>query len=142
LQDHPAPGFIEELQKRIKNLHASKNEEEDLLAKLSRKLILSPSQVVKAQGRSSIMTASGFDFQGKLNLIKAAVMSANDILEIHTVDEDGKTKALLIEANELIGSNRDFSLRVTLLPEREEKVLSIDSIFLVKKLRRSLFFQA
>ena len=141
LQEHSEPVFIEELRKRIKSLHASKNEEEDLLAKLSRKLILAPSQVVKAQGRSSIMTASGFDFQGKLNLIKAAVMSSNDILEIHTVDEEGSTKAFLIEANELIGSNRDFSLRATLLPEREEKVLSIDGIFFVKKLRRSLFFQ-
>ncbi|MHC1693429.1 MAG: hypothetical protein AB9828_10450 [Sphaerochaetaceae bacterium] len=134
------PAFIDELRTHIKNLHTGHNEEEELLAKLSRKLILSPSQVFKPQGRSTTMTASGFDFQGKLNLCKAAVASLHDMLELHVVEDSGDTRILLAEANELIGTNRDFSLRVTILPEREEKVISIDKIFLVKKLKRSIFF--
>ena len=141
IEEQEEPNFLDELRKKIQNLHVNKHEEEDLLAKLSRKLILSPSQVVKNQGRSGTVVASGFDFQGKINLIKAAVSSTNDILELHLVDDEGGTKAILVEANELIGTNRDFNLRVTLLPEREEKILSIDRIFLVRKLRRSIFFQ-
>jgi hypothetical protein len=62
------------------------------------------------------------------------------MLELHVVEDSGDTRILLAEANELIGTNRDFSLRVTILPEREEKVISIDKIFLVKKLKRSIFF--
>jgi len=141
LKEHEEPLFVNELRKKIHDLHVGKHEEEDLLAKLSRKLILAPSQVVKTLGRSGTVVASGFDFQGKINLIKAAVSSTNDILELHLVDDEGGIKAILVEANELIGTNRDFNLRVTLLPEREEKILSIDRIFLVRKLRRSIFFQ-
>ena len=141
LSEKEPPPFLDELRKKIHSLHVNKHEEEDLLAKLSRKLIVSPSQIVKSQGRSGTVVASGFDFQGKINLIKAAVASTNDILEIHLVDDEGGTRAILVEANELIGTNRDFNLRVTLLPEREEKILSIDRIFLVRKLRRSIFFQ-
>jgi hypothetical protein len=135
------PGFLDELRKKIASVKASKYDQEELMARLAKRLILVTTQIVPPVARSGPMSASGFDVQGKLNLIRSAIASPNEILELHVVDEELSIKKLMVEANELIGSNRDYTLRVTVLPEREEKVIAAEKIFLVRRLRRSVFFQ-
>jgi hypothetical protein len=90
------------------------------------------------------MQASGFDFQGKVNLCKATINSKIDLLELQMLDEDGNSHILLTEAKELISSSdaQGASIRVSVLPEQEEKVIPIAKVFRVRKLRRSIFFQS
>ncbi|MCK9286256.1 MAG: helicase-associated domain-containing protein [Sphaerochaetaceae bacterium] len=133
--------FVDELKKKINLMHANKYDQEEMLARLDKRLILTSAQIAPPGMRSGPQSASGFDFQGKLNLIKATVASPNEMLELHVVTEEGDVKKLLVEAKELIGGNRDYTLRVSVLPEREEKIISADKIFLVRRLRRSVFFQ-
>ncbi|MDD3996319.1 MAG: helicase-associated domain-containing protein [Sphaerochaetaceae bacterium] len=132
--------FVEDLHKRALSLKISKYDLEELHAKIDKHLILTPQQIVEPTVRSGPMSASGFDVQGKLNLIRSAVASTSEILELHIVDDDGLIQKMMVEAKELIGNNRDYTLRVAVLPERLEKVIQADKIFLVRKLRRSIFF--
>lgn len=138
---HPDSDFRAELEQAVQRATTNKQEREDLVARMERKLILLPTQVTAGNGRTMTMRASGFDFQGKLNLCKAAVNSPSDLLELHLVDETGDARILLTEVHELIGGTKDASLRVSVLPEGEEKVIPIEKMFLVRKLRRSIFFQ-
>ena len=133
--------FQKDLRKAILAKASNKGEQEEMLARLERKLILVPSQISAVQGRTQTMQASGFDFQGKINLCKAAVNSTVELLELHILDHDGNSQILLTEAKELINSTKDASIRVLVLPDGEEKVLPIEKIFKVRKLRRSIFFQ-
>ena len=136
-----ALAFHHELRKAILAKASNKGEQEEMLARLDRKLILVPSQISAVQGRTQTMQASGFDFQGKINLCKAAVNSTVELLELHILDQDGNSQILLTEAKELINSTKDASIRVQVLPDGEEKVFPIEKIFKVRKLRRSIFFQ-
>lgn len=138
--ESPLPTF-ESLRRAIMAKVSSTSEREELLARLERKLILVPEQISAVQGPSQTMQASGFDFQGKMNLCKAAVQSKSDLLELHVLDEDGNTRMLLAEAKEFIASAKDPSIRVLVLPEGDEQVIALNSLFKVRKLRRSVFFQ-
>lgn len=128
--------FLEELRTQIEK----KGGQEELLSRLNRSLILLPSQISTLGKRNDIVSASGFDFQGKLNLCKAAVHSSSDILELHLSDQNGQMNVLLANAQEMIGSGKEAALRLTTIPEGVEKIVAVEKIFLVKKLRRSIFF--
>lgn len=132
---------FESLRKAIMAKVSSVSEREELLARLERKLILVPEQISAVQGPSQTMQASGFDFQGKMNLCKAAVQSKSDLLELHVMDDDGNTQMVLAEAKEFIPSAKDPSIRIMVLPEGDERVIAMNSLFKVRKLRRSVFFQ-
>ncbi|MFA5468620.1 MAG: hypothetical protein WC224_06145 [Sphaerochaetaceae bacterium] len=122
---------------------SSKAEREELEARIEQKLILLPSQVVNIERFSKTMEASGFDFQGKVNLCKTTLNSPLDLLELHLLDEEGNSRTLLGEVKEIISGSsiKETAVRVALLPEKEEKVIPIAKVFRVRKLRRSIFFQ-
>lgn len=130
-----------QLRKDILGKARSKSEQEEMLARLEKKLILVPSQVQAVQGPSQTIQASGFDHQGKINLCKSAVQSSVDLLELNVLDDDGVPSTILTEAKELITSAKEPSVRVHVLPHGEERVIPIKSIFKMRKLRRSIFFQ-
>lgn len=140
----PVTDFQNELHTLVRKKSFNKAEKEELQARIERKLLLVPSQIVALQGHSKTMQASGFDFQGKVNLCKATINSKIDLLELQMLDEDGNSHILLTEAKELISSSdaQGASIRVSVLPEQEEKVIPIAKVFRVRKLRRSIFFQS
>ena len=89
------------------------------------------------------MEASGFDFQGKVNLCKTTLNSPLDLLELHLLDDEGNSRTILSEVKEIISGSttQETAVRVSILPGKEEKVISIAKVFRVRKLRRSIFFQ-
>jgi hypothetical protein len=87
------------------------------------------------------MQASGFDYQGKMNLCKSAVNSQSDLLELHILDGNGERELLLAEAKEFIPSNEAPSLRVQTIPQGEERLIPLTALFKVRKLKRSVFFE-
>lgn len=134
--------FTKHLRSAIMERELKAPEREELLARLERKLILVPSQISASDGRTQTMEASGFDYQGKVNLSKSAVNSPHVLLELHILDDDGETQVYLSEVKEFIKDAKDSAIRVRLLPHGEEKVIPIGKVFRMRKLRRSIFFQA
>lgn len=132
---------LSKLRKTILAKASNPSEREEMLARLERKLILIPEQISAVQGPSRTMQASGFDYQGKINLCKAAINSTSDLLELHLLDDMGNSQMLLAEAKEFIPSVKEPSIRVLILPQGEERVISLNTLFKVRKLRRSVFFQ-
>jgi len=138
------PDFQTELLTLARKKAANKGDKEELEARIERKLLLVPSQVVTLEGHTKTMQASGFDFQGKVNLCKSTINSKVDLLELQMLDDDGNSHILLTEAKELISSTtaNEASIRVSILPQEEEKVIPIAKVFRVRKLRRSIFFES
>ena len=133
--------FLDELREAINKKTLSRAEREELLARLERRLILLPSQIAASDGRTQTMEASGFDYQGKINLSKATVNSAAYLLELSVLDPDGTPQVLMTEVKEFIKDAREAAIRVRILPAGEEKVFSIGKIFRMRRLRRSIFLQ-
>lgn len=132
-------------ERTLRNMIISKisnpTEREGLLSRLERKLILVPQQIFTALGPVQTMQASGFDYQGKMNLCKSAVNSQSDLLELHILDGNGERELLLAEAKEFIPSNEAPSLRVQTIPQGEERLIPLTALFKVRKLKRSVFFE-
>ncbi|MFA5570773.1 MAG: hypothetical protein ACOX0W_06235 [Sphaerochaetaceae bacterium] len=134
--------FIEELKKKIEKKARSSSEKEELLARLEQKLILVDDQITHSDGRTTIQEASGFDYQGKLNLCKAAAKSDRDLIEFHMIDDDdGSMQVTLAIVKEFISDGTDSLVRVKVLPDLQETTISIRKAFKVRKKRRSIFFQ-
>jgi hypothetical protein len=133
-------GFQEELKELIKKKSHFKEHQEEMLARLERRLILIDEQVTQSDGKTQIMEASGFDYQGKLNLCKAAVNSPMYLLELHLLDDDGVAQVVLSEVKEFIKGTKESSVRISVLPDEKEMVVGIGKVFKVRKLRRSIFF--
>jgi hypothetical protein len=135
--------FKEPLLALAKKRGSSQGEREELEARIEQKLILLPSQVVNIERHSKTMEASGFDFQGKVNLCKTTLNSPLDLLELHLLDDEGNSRTILSEVKEIISgsTSQETSVRVSVLPTNEEKVIPIAKVFRVRKLRRSIFFQ-
>lgn len=135
------PAFYQDLRSIIESKSFPKTSKEELLARLERKLILIPNQIKATDGRSQTMEASGFDFQGKLNLCRSALNSTTDLIELSLIDSDGNLEVLLTEVKEYIRDSKESMIRVNILPEGEERLIYIEKVFKVRKLKRSIFFQ-
>ncbi len=129
------------LRKLIITRTSDPSERNELLDRLERKLVLIPSQIQSIRGPSQTLQASGFDHQGKVNLCKTAVKSAGDLIELHLLDDQGNTEILLAEAKEVIKSGSETAVRVHLLPDGQQRVIPINLVFKLRKLRRSIFFE-
>lgn len=132
---------IESLAKKIGVLKIDKYEQEELQQRLQSGLLLLDEQIVPLGGRDGPMTATGFDLQGKINLMRTAISAKHELLELHMIDEDGEMEKMVVQPAELIGGNRDYTLRFLTLPEYSEHLVPVDKIFFVRRLRRSVFFQ-
>ena len=132
--------FKEELHSLILKKKFPKEKEEYLLARLERNLILTENQITQSAFKTQIMEAKGFDYQGKINLCKAAVNSETELVELTMLNEKGKSQILMAQVKEFIKESDNPAIRVLTLPEEKELLISINKIFKVRKLKRSIFF--
>lgn len=131
---------IESLGQKIDKLKVDKYEQEELQQRLQNGLLLLDEQIVPLGGRDGPMTATGFDLQGKINLMRTSIAARHELLELHMIDEEGEMEKLVVQPAELIGGNRDYTLRFLTQPDRSEHLVSVDKIFFVRRMRRSVFF--
>ncbi len=116
--EHSLLEHIKNMKKELENLNLPIEQKEGLLERISRKLIVSPKQLIGETVRSEKTEASGIDFMGKIQVIEQAILSSNLIeitcatgvfsgrpIKIEKKDgdagvtlsqEDGKTTTLLI----------------------------------------------
>lgn len=112
---------------------------EEFCARIEKKLILVPQQLRGSPLHRTIWEAKGLDYQGKLSLCKNALKNGNDLLEIHMRKIDGSEIITLLRAVSLENSGKDALLKGIIVPEETEAEFVIRKIFLLRKLKSSLF---
>lgn len=130
--------FLEHMDMKIREMGLRGDTLQEMESRIANKLVLVDSQLVKDRLYSGILSASGFDYQGKLNLCKSAVGDPSIVLELHL---GGDTEdVLVVQAVEIIdATKKNAMLKVRIMPEGQERIIPISSIFHVKRERFSLF---
>lgn len=132
------PPFLAEIAAAIEKLHLTGVDAEEMNSRFRSKLLLVPQQVAKQRLYTGLLSASGFDFRGKVNLCKSAIGSNDMVLEVHISDND-EEKVLIVQAKDLLNpTSKDAMLKALVLPSMEERTIPISRMFLVKRQRLSL----
>ncbi len=131
--------FLQDLQQELDQKHFPRPEYEDLSARIDKKLILTHDQLITTYLHPSAAEAKGFDYQGKLNLCRQALASRHDLLEVHIRAFPDQEDVLLIRPEKLIKEGNNHILIGTTLPEHQEFSKSLRKIFLLRKLKSSLY---
>jgi hypothetical protein len=93
-------------------------------------MILSSSQVV-AQAINTTIEAGGFDYQGKVSLVRQAVGRKDVALQLQLTDQE-----LVVQALEVAYTvEREALLKAAVMPTMEVKILPISKIFLIQLVR-------
>lgn len=95
------------------------------------KLIVSKSQISKEYKYSKLPSASGFDYNAKLSLIKKASRSKPRILRLELTNENLVVLPLELVKNE----NSKAILKAKIIPTGEERNIPVGSIFKVSETR-------
>lgn len=132
------PAFLAEIASDIEKLHLTGVDAEEMESRFRSRLLLTSRQVVRQRLYTGLLSASGFDFRGKVNLCKSAVGKEDMVLEVHIYDND-EEKILLVLAKELLNpTSKDALLKVLVLPFLEERTIPVSRMFLVTRQRLSL----
>lgn len=103
----------------------------DLEELINSKLIISKDQIGKNFKYSKLSSASGFDYNAKLSLIKKASNSKPHILRIELTNEN-----LVVLPIELVkNGNNNAILKARVIPTGEERNIPVGSIFKVSETR-------
>ncbi len=131
--------FKAELQEALAQKKIPRKAFEDLTARIEKGLILIPEQLVSTYLHPTVQEAHGFDFQGKVNLCRQAMDSGKDLLEIHVKSFTEKEDILLIQPTELKKQGNEVILIGLEVPENHHFEKSLRKIFLLRKLKSSLY---
>lgn len=99
---------------------------------INSKLIISKSQIGKDFRYSKLPSASGFDYNAKLSLIKKSCGSKPHILRLELTDENLVVLPLEVVKNE----NGKALLKAKIIPTGEERIIPIGAVFKVSQTRR------
>ncbi|MEW5815184.1 MAG: hypothetical protein AB1798_07270 [Spirochaetota bacterium] len=132
-------GEPQELLDRLASLKLSKDQINELKARIKKKLILFPDQIQKGLKPQEKTEAKGLDYLGKVRLIEQALQTKTDLLEIIERAPDGSPSRLLLKPVELKKSGSDLLLTGKILPEETWVNIQVRKIGLLRKLKSSLF---
>ena len=128
-----------ELYSSLKKKKMSQSDIDEIEARIEKKLILSPHQLTTNYLHKTRQEANGFDYQGKLNLCKQAIVSGTDLLEIHRQPSIDDEIIELIRPAELTKDGSNHILIGKTVPADTYYEISIRKISLLRKLRSSLY---
>ncbi len=131
--------FKQEMVKILEKMPIPKRSFEELEARIDKGLILIKEQLVSTHLHPTVQEAHGFDFQGKLNLCKQAMETKKDLLELHVKAFPDDEKVILIRPTELKKQGNEFFLIGLEVPENLLFEKSLRKIFLLRKLKSSLY---
>lgn len=103
----------------------------EVKALIDSRLIVSEKQLDKDFSYSALTSVSGFDFNAKLVLLKDTVKARNAIVILEISDE-----LVVARPIEVIKGNTSSSLRFVTIPDSEERIASIPSIFKISVVRK------
>jgi hypothetical protein len=121
----------------LEKMNFSKQEREELEARVERRMIVSPSQLSNANLRYEKLEARSLDYVGKTSVAKQAI-SSGSVLEVNWTSPSGQEKILgKPEALEKRGGEMILILRL----RNQEELLRIPlgKISLLKRIKQSIF---
>lgn len=112
------------------------HQKESLLNRISRRLIISKSQLTAGAVRSEILEADGMDFSGKIHLIEAAIKDS-DLLEITLPDYKGGENYFTLVGTPLGITRTDDEavLRLSVRPSENIENVIVSRITYLRRLR-------
>lgn len=138
-QDSKQPDFIHSIKDKLNSMQLTHTELEEMNARIDKRLILSETQLVTTYLHPTVFEAKGFDYQGKLNLCKQAIASKTDLLELHIRSLPDREDILLIRPTKISKEGNDHILTGSTIPEHQEFSKSLRKIFLLRKMKNSLY---
>jgi hypothetical protein len=129
----------EELKKALAASSLGKSDKEELQARIDKKLILFPDQLLPGIGDQEKHEAKGLDYTGKVRLIERALSEKNALLEVVERARGGSPRRVLIKPEELKKSSSDLLLLGKALPDETGVTITVRRISLIRKLKSSLF---
>jgi hypothetical protein len=133
--------YEEELFRALSGLATDKETEEELQARIKRRVILFPEQLdtglITEYGKSE---AKGLDFMGKVRLIEQTMQTGREILEVIERTSFGEPRRYFISPVQLDKSGKELVLLGKTLPEKRELRLEVRKLSLVRRLKSALFY--
>ena len=130
---------LTELKNHLETMDLTKEQYEDLLNRINRKIIISKVQLRKETVKVEKTEAFGMDFSGKIHVIENAISSRN-LIEITYESSNSPEGKNIIIGSPLFLTRvvSDTFVDVILEPEKTQKTLSLASAISVKKLRGAI----
>jgi len=138
-----APGnyakkLLEDLRAKLETKPFTKEQKDELSARINRRLILDESQLVAAAVRYEKLEARGLDYVGKVRLVEQA-LSQGALIELFWRGPKGEPNRAIARPLALEKSGTELMIRGAYYPEGEFFSLPIGKISLLRRLKRSIF---
>ena len=131
--------LLTELKNHLETMELTKDQYEDLLNRINRKIIISKVQLRKETVKVEKTEAFGMDFSGKIHVIENAISSRNLIEVSYESLNSPEGKNIIIGSPLfLTRETSDTFVDIILEPEKTQKTLSLASAISVKKLRGAI----
>lgn len=134
-KEHIKNELIQELKNHLSTMELTKDQYEDLLNRINRKIIISKSQLRKETVKIEKKEAFGMDFTGKIHVIENAITTKSLIELTYDSSEfpEGEN-IILCYPLMLTRESTDTFVDVLIEPEKTQKKLSLASAISVKKI--------
>ena len=131
--------LLNELKNHLETMELTKDQYEDLLNRINRKIIIQKSQLRKETVKVEKTEAFGMDFPGKIHVIENAISSRNLIEITYESSNSPEGKNIIIGTPLFLTREAtDTFVDIILEPEKTQKTLSLASAISVKKLRGAI----
>ena len=128
-----------ELKNHLETMELTKDQYEDLLNRINRKIIIQKSQLRKETVKVEKTEAFGMDFSGKIHVIENTISSKNLIEITYESSNSPEGKNIIIGSPLFLSREAtDTFVDIILEPEKTQKTLSLASAISVKKLRGAI----
>ncbi len=136
LEENPEYSIMLE---KIQKLNLNPQDHERMLAKLNKKVFIMGDQIQPINFQYEMREAKGLEFHGKLAIIKKALETKQDILEITQLSLDISPPCNLIYPKKLLKEGTQYSIQGILLEDNKPYEISVNKISCVRRLPSSLF---
>lgn len=135
---HKNEGLQARLTDALKSVRMPAEQQQELAARIQRKLILAPGQLSSGALKQERTEAKGLDYTGKVRIIEQS-LSAGGYLEVIERTADGSPRRTLVEPAALRKQDRELILEGHELPSRSPVEFPVSKLALVRRLRATLF---
>ena len=133
-----ATQLIQELHAKLEAKPFTKEQKDELSARIDRRLILDESQLVAAAVRYEKLEARGLDYVGKVRLIEQA-LAQGALVELYWRGPKGEANRAILRPQALEKSGTELMIRGASYPDGEVLTLPIGKISLLRRIKRSIF---
>ena len=130
--DEERAAHFEAMRAELEKLNLPQEKKEGLAQRIQHKIILSPVQLRADSVKYERIEAGGMDFSGKLHIVEGSI-SNNSMVELQFDD-----RVIVGIPLSITKTGTDATVLMEVMPDRDEKVLSIGQAKFVKRIRGSV----